>query len=214
MINIFENYGLVKPTLVDFLDKNTTVMAEIGQRYSAATHEYKDKSGWAEQFSKDQQSLKDEGVILQAMSPYSVHLPKEELTKFRASYSNLAEDLKLTSAIDFKKREGLYFFAAGIIRPDFPETPGVDHNTIEELVWKIKNYLGKKNEDFYGANIVPFFYTVNDDEEIETEDMETLLEFGREFTNLGNEEIIKEINKPFEKLSPQEIEEFEKLYNS
>lgn len=203
----------VSEILRDYHEQNIIGITEISQRYTTAIDHYKTSSGWAEQFRENQEKLLARGEILEITR--NAHLSTEDLEKFRIAYPAPAEGLWLVSAIRLESYHKKYNFEAGIIRPDFPEFWSDDFRTIPKLVINVQKYLDSQNEKLHGAQITPFFYTIQEKNLLETEEKDNVIDCIKEAMPMSvslERKIRKDLGRPIRGLSAEEIREFEKFY--
>lgn len=214
-VRTFANDNDIEGILHNFYRQNLNGLIKIGQRYDLVMDHYKEASGWAQRFHEAQERALLREKIVERVNPLSVRLPAEEMEKFRAAYPAPAEGLELTSTINLGYYSKKYHFQAGIIRPDFPEFQSSDFRTIPKLVMNVTKYLEKQQKKFHGAEINPFFYTIEEENRLEREEKESMIDFLKKtmpISLLLERKIKKEMDKPIRGLSAEEREEFEKHY--
>lgn len=198
-----------------YYQENINAMIKIGQRYDAVMDHYKEESGWMQRFQEAQERALAREKIVERVNPRSVHLSTEEMEKFRAEYPAPAQGLEINSVISLGFYSGKYHFQAGIIRPDLPEFQSDDCKTIPKLVRNVQKYMGKQQKRFHGAEIVPFFYTIEEENKFTTEQNESLIEYVTSIMPLSSflvQKMRKLMDRPIRSLSAAEREEFERYY--
>lgn len=182
-INVFDTCEQTIPILNDFLESNNSVREKMYQIGMEKEAEYSVNIGYRDKLKIDLDDLTNINSNL-------VGLPVEES---REIWKNVGKGLELTCAICLSSYDGTYDFSADIVRPDCLTPRGNKYVSIRELVDGLKQCLEEESEDFQGAGIKPFVYTINEEIKLSDEQKD---DFVKNIDELGSSEcFVENINE-------------------